>query len=129
MEEIERHERAEQAEFFQQDQGEEVLQVGDPLPGGEDHQKGEQRHQQDHRHRKPVDSQMVVDMDAADPFALLFKLESGERGIVLAIDPDKSEHQDAGRACQGGQARFDRVVSRKNPDAQRKREGQEQQHG
>ena len=98
-------------ETFHEQEGREVLRgaILDHFPGRDDDQHGGETGQQDQRHRDPVDPQVIVDIELADPRHLFDELHAVGGAVEQAV---QRQGQDKGqdREHQGDLARPGRLL-------------------
>ena len=75
-EEVERDEDAEHRDLLEQEEDvEELLALGDGVPGDEDAERGEEAGEDDEPHGEAVDAEVVADGGGVDPGEVLLELE------------------------------------------------------
>ena len=79
-EEVERDEDAEHGDLLEQEEDvEELLALGDGVPGDEDAERGEESGEDDEPHGEAVDAEVVADGGGVDPGDVLIELDRCRR--------------------------------------------------
>jgi hypothetical protein len=130
-EEVERHEDAEDSGHQRQEERVELL-VADPhRPRREHAGEDDDRRQEDHEHRHPVDAELHRDAEGGDERVELAELEPARRHVVDDIDVERERERQSGRD-DGDHPHAKRAGPAEQQDEHgrhERRHGDEREHG